>query len=235
MCLRYYCTQCGKESEIFLYNLKNNFLTCQHCEKGSRKSFEDFREWLDKRYEGQLQLVKPEEYEERKSRITVKCNQCGFIFSPSLTNLRRENKKVLCPKCKSGKSRSEIYIADWLEKNNIQYETEKNFSWLMDSHKRFDFVIESNKVIIEYDGEQHFRPVDFFGGEEKFKRLQESDEFKTRKAIENGYQILRIPYFFQDKIKEILSNLFCSTTIPQGSRGKLLEINSFLNKEEDIV
>ena len=55
------------------------------------------------------------------------------------------------------------------------------------------------------------------------------------KAIENGLNILRIPYYYGDKINDILTNVFGSTTISKESKGKCLEIDGFLNKEEDIV
>ena len=48
---------------------------------------------------------------------------------------------------------------------------------------RFDFAIfDENKLqyFIEFDGRQHFEPIDFFGGEEYFKGIQERDSLKTQ-------------------------------------------------------
>lgn len=43
---------------------------------------------------------------------------------------------------------------------------------------RVDFVLKykDKTVIIEYNGKQHYQPVEFFGGEEKFKKQQIRDE-----------------------------------------------------------
>ena len=49
------------------------------------------------------------------------------------------------------------------------------------------------KIAIEIDGEQHYRPVDYFGGESKFERLQFLDNIKNEYFDKkDGYQLLRI-------------------------------------------
>lgn len=59
--------------------------------------------------------------------------------------------------------------------------------WLGRQH--FDIWIPEWKVAIEYHGAQHFRPVDFFGGEEAFKRNVERDERKLKVARENNTKL----------------------------------------------
>jgi very-short-patch-repair endonuclease len=53
----------------------------------------------------------------------------------------------------------------------------------------FDFVIEELKLIIEIDGEQHFRQIsNWCHPEITFER----DNYKMNKALKNGYTIIRI-------------------------------------------
>ncbi|MNZ78252.1 hypothetical protein D3C78_968180 [compost metagenome] len=59
--------------------------------------------------------------------------------------------------------------------------------WLGRQH--FDIWIPEWKVAIEYHGAQHFRPVDFFGGEEAFKKNLERDERKLNVARENNTKV----------------------------------------------
>ena len=97
-------------------------------------------------------------------------------------------------------------------------------------------VVAKNFLIIEYDGRQHMEWEPHFGSYEKFLHLQENDRIKDKLAIQKGYNLLRIPFYYESELRNILENLFSSTTISKESRGKLLEIDSFLNnKEEDIV
>jgi very-short-patch-repair endonuclease len=68
---------------------------------------------------------------------------------------------------------------------------------------RFDFLVyKDNGVIyfIEYDGEQHFKPVKQWGGEAGFKERQARDEEKNQWCEKNGYELIRIPYTVQNEI-----------------------------------
>ena len=49
-------------------------------------------------------------------------------------------------------------------------------------------------MCIEYDGEQHFHPIRFFGGEEKFKYTHYRDLFKNRFRKEHQIKLIRIKY-----------------------------------------
>jgi len=49
-------------------------------------------------------------------------------------------------------------------------------------------------MCIEYDGMQHFKVVDFFGGEEKFKYTKQNDKIKNDSCKENNIKMLRIAY-----------------------------------------
>lgn len=46
----------------------------------------------------------------------------------------------------------------------------------------YDIYICGMKIAIEYQGKQHFEPVDYFGGEENFIKQKERDELKAKKA-----------------------------------------------------
>lgn len=53
--------------------------------------------------------------------------------------------------------------------------------WL--GKQRFDIYLPSYNIAIEYQGIQHFKPVDLFGGEEGFKQTVERDRRKKNCAI----------------------------------------------------
>lgn len=232
LAIRYKCMLCGKESEVYAQDVKNNYFSCQHCGIGARQSSDDFAQWFSNTYPD-LELVNSNEYQKYDSRVHVRCKKCNFIFFPSAVNLKRKN-RVICPKCKNGKSKSEIYISDWLTKNHIDFETEVCFPWLPNC--RYDFYIPSKKLIIEYDGEQHncYTPH-FHKKYEDFLKYQENDKIKNLKAINNNFHIVRISYKYKNNLNTILTEIFGSTTISKESRGKCFEIDNLLLKEKDIV
>lgn len=73
----------------------------------------------------------------------------------------------------------------------------------------FDFYLPEYNTCIEYDGGQHFFPVNFSGeeaeyAEQQFKTIQYHDQIKNQYCADNGITLLRIPYF--KNIEEELNN-----------------------------
>jgi very-short-patch-repair endonuclease len=130
----------------------------------------------------------------------VKCD-CGNEFNITLREFRRNfyGKKdrignISCPQC-SNKSNGEHIIFDILKTYNISFETEKTFDDCKDIlNLRFDFYLPEYNCCIEYDGKQHFNPVDYFGGEESFLKSQKRDEIKNQYCKKNNIKLIRIPY-----------------------------------------
>ena len=72
----------------------------------------------------------------------------------------------------------------------------------------FDFYLESpqfGKYVIEFDGEQHFKNIEYFGN---FETRRKHDLIKNRFCWENGIKLIRIPY----NAKYVLNDLNPSTT-----------------------
>ena len=110
-----------------------------------------------------------------------------------------------CPKCK--RSCIESKIGDWLDLNNIKYIEQFSDNSCKSKYKlRFDFMLPEFKIIIEYDGEQHFYPVKQFGGEDAYNELIIKDQIKDQWAKNNGYKLFRISYINKKYIDKILRN-----------------------------
>lgn len=96
------------------------------------------------------------------------------------------------------KSRGERKIIQILTENNIKFEEQKTFpngrypntQQLM----RFDFYLPDYNILIEYDGEQHFRPVNGWGGEDRFLQQQQRDNYKNDWCKNHNIKLIRIPY-----------------------------------------
>ena len=102
-----------------------------------------------------------------------------------------------------------------MTQNNIEYQKEKTFD---DFPKRkFDFYLPKENILIEFDGEQHYKFIEFFHGTvEKFKERQQADIEKNNYCIEKEIKLFRIPYWEEENISEILKQILLeksSTTI----------------------
>ena len=70
----------------------------------------------------------------------------------------------------------------------------------------YDFFLPKYNLLIEYQGEQHDRPIKYFGGEEQFKIQKEHDNRKRKYAMKNNMQLLEIWYYDFDNIENILNS-----------------------------
>lgn len=113
-----------------------------------------------------------------------------------------------CPNCKM--SAGEETILFTLAKGSVPYEREKNFGFDSYQGARYDFFLPERNLIIEYDGAQHFKPLEVWGGEEMFAERVYRDRKKNKLAIDAGMVIIRIPYTvkgagLQDLVNTIIS------------------------------
>lgn len=79
-------------------------------------------------------------------------------------------------------------------------------SWL--KPQRFDIYIPRKKIAIEYHGQQHYEPVEHFGGVEAFRRNQERDARKCELAKKHKVKLVEWPYtkpVTRETVDEMLS------------------------------
>lgn len=75
----------------------------------------------------------------------------------------------------------------------------------------FDFYLPDYNILIEYDGEQHFKPVDFASkglewATKIFEYNQIKDKIKNDYCKDNNIRLIRIPYWDFDNIETILAS-----------------------------
>ena len=72
-------------------------------------------------------------------------------------------------------------------------------------HMSYDIYICGLKIAIEYQGKQHFEPVDYFGGEESFQTQRQRDQMKSERSRENGVKLVYVNYW-EDITPELIKN-----------------------------
>ena len=116
------------------------------------------------------------------------------------------------------KSIGEYVIEKILNENKIPFEKNAHFDDCKfqdtDYYAYFDFYVD-NKYIIEYDGEQHYKPTCFNGIKnldaiENFKKTQEHDRIKNTYCFNKCIPIIRIPYTHLNNIS--LEDLLIETS-----------------------
>jgi hypothetical protein len=89
---------------------------------------------------------------------------------------------------------------------------------------RFDFYLPNLNLLIEYDGEGHYKAI--FGStiEEKQKNLEDCkkrDKIKDDWAKANNIPLLRIPYWDFDKIEELIEAFILENTRKEHDQSSL--------------
>jgi len=78
----------------------------------------------------------------------------------------------------------------------------------------FDFAVFEDlektklKLLIEFDGQQHFKNTGWEKGNNKLERTQKNDGIKNEYCKFNNIKLIRISYLNYNNINEILDDLF---------------------------
>ena len=86
-----------------------------------------------------------------------------------------------------------------LRAGSIKFEREKTFKDLQQGRYRYDFYIPARCVLIEVDGEQHWKPV---YGRQALLKQKEHDRRKNTYALAHKIPLYRIPFWEIDNIKK---------------------------------
>lgn len=184
------CTVCGNITTKTMYDYERG-RGCLYCSGTNIKSTKDFEKELDDGY------TLLSEYKNANQKVVLK-HDCGFIYKVTPHNYLSGKR---CPQCARKHSKGEVAIKRFLDNNDIPYQQE--YPIAVDEHNlRFDFYLPLQDVFIEYQGEQHYHPIEFFGGRERFIKQKEYDDIKRKFS-----NLVEIPYYDFDRIEDILTNI----------------------------
>lgn len=151
----------------------------------------------------------------------INCDNCDFVCSSTLSLI--QHKKAHCSKRRKG-SAGEVRIMEVLESMGIEYKHDRSYEVRSDRKLlRWDFIIKhgDRRLMIEFDGRQHFKPVYRGSGDrhsalERFNRQKYLDNIKDEYSVQSGNPLLRIPYNRYDAIENMIT-LFIVENYPPWS------------------
>lgn len=110
-----------------------------------------------------------------------------------------------CPICKE--SKGEKAVAKTLTNFSLKFKRQWKFKSCKNVNSLpFDFVVKTKNgiKIIEYQGEQHFFPIKFFGGNENFIKLKKRDLIKQNWCKKKKIPLLAINYLDFENIEQLV-------------------------------
>jgi len=89
----------------------------------------------------------------------------------------------------------------WISETELYYKLKEHFKtlevihtgkpkWLGNQH--LDIYFPDFNIGIEYQGAQHYKSIDFFGGEKSFEKIKKLDEKKRAKCANNNCTLIYV-------------------------------------------
>lgn len=189
------CITCPEHGD-FLINPQSHLKGSEGCKKCCKdkigrnifKTKDDFIE-ESKKIHGDKYDYSNVEYFGDKVKVCIICPKHGEFWQTPSHHISGEG----CPKCKM--SFLEKTVKNILDNFNIEYKTEvgsKTLNWI--GKLRLDFYIPDLNIGIEVQGQQHYIPVDTFGGIDALQKNIKRDELKKKLCEKNGLKLYYIKY-----------------------------------------
>lgn len=197
------CLICGDISKLNFGSVLNG-RKCKVCIGMAKKTTDQFKKEVSNITNNEYVLRG--EYITAQDKVHIEHKICNSVYEVTPHNFLRGKR---CPVCNSSKGETEIrrYLNSkgyWF-KEQYRIDNCKNTLPLP-----FDFAIfndsehSSLKCLIEYDGIQHYEPVDLFGGLDGYSSTKNNDDIKTKYCEMNQIPLITIPYWDFNNIGEIL-------------------------------
>lgn len=198
------CDMCDEIYETLLHRYLNG-RRCRDCMifiVGERQklTFEDVQNYIKECGETLLST----EYINCRTPLKILCKMCNEPYERIWSTFKTQ--RARCDKCHDNRSKGEVKVESYLQSLDLDYDSEVMFddcrNPLTSCMLAFDFVVEGPvRFIIEYNGEQHYKLVTIFGGEEEFQKVLKRDKIKIEYCEKNNIPLLIIPYWDFDKIE----------------------------------
>ena len=176
---------------------------CPRCAGVANKTTSEFVREISKDFP-HIEIIG--EYVNNKTPIDCRCKVCGHNWKATPNALL--NGKSSCPSC--NKTAGEARIMVYLQSKGVEFIFQHRFPDCKDILTLpFDFYLPGQNMVIEYDGQQHFIPVNFGGrsdGEsvDALMKIQNHDFIKTKYCEDRNIKLVRVPYTDFNEIESIL-------------------------------
>jgi hypothetical protein len=158
------------------------------------------------------------EYVNMRIPVLIICPKHGEFTQTPMAHLYRMSG---CARC--NQSIGEKIVEGYLIQNNIKYVPQKKFDNCRNiSHLIFDFYLPDYNACIEFNGIQHYHPIDIFGGDDALKLNKLRDSIKVEYCKKNNINLIIIK---QDKKHMNLSDV----------EYQIKNISNLLNIKESFI
>lgn len=182
------------------YNVSNGKSGCPKCSNRIKLTNDE----IDKRLLDEKRNIKrigDITFADKDTKLEWNCLLCEHTWQTTTGHILHS--KTGCPFCRLKNERKlqkliSEYVSNEFEWHKEVLSVERSF------FPDFYFKINNKEIVIEYNGEQHYKPVRFGGcskerAEEIFIKVTKRDEDFKQFCDENKIVLIEIPYFMPEK------------------------------------
>jgi very-short-patch-repair endonuclease len=170
-----WCPYCSNPPKKLCIDIEK----CLSCQSKTFASVERSKNWSSKNKKKPIQVFKS------SAEIFIfDCDKCNNEFKSKLCHITDGS---WCPNCRY---KTEDIVYNKLKEIYPSLQRQFKVDWCKDKkHLPFDFVIDDKKIILEIDGEHHWKQVAKW---KTPKHNRDRDIYKMNCANQNSYSIIRI-------------------------------------------
>jgi hypothetical protein len=125
-------------------------------------------------------------YYGNKRPVEIICPTHGSFWQKPNTHISSKNGCKLCHESKGEKA-----VEVFLSKYGINFIREYRIKPYL---YRYDFFLQEFNIFIEFNGQQHYGPIELFGGDEGYQRTKERDSAKKQLVYQNKGHLVTLTY-----------------------------------------
>lgn len=198
--------KCGHTYWVVPSSFTSGGRRCPYCYGNNKKGTDEFKQEVFSSVENDYEVLGT--YQNANTPIKMKHNKCGHIYKVRPNNFLNSNER--CPYC--NQSHGEQLVTRALKNlYGLVLNTDFYYGYVLPNKLHLDFYLPKHKLAIEYDGIQHYQPVDFAGkgdawAQERFKQQQLNDRTKDQYCNDHDIKLVRVPYTIKSyhELKKVL-------------------------------
>jgi hypothetical protein len=183
---------------------------CPICTNKKRLTNEEFinksKIIHDNKYNYELVI-----YKNANTKVKIICKEHGEFEQIPNSHIRGKG----CKKCTTWKEEQKLFKKIKKLFPNDLIEQHYKTDWI--KLQNFDIYFVSHNIAIEYNGVQHYEPIEYFGGVEAFIKQVERDNRKRKLCLENDCALVEVPYWLKEKeidnlLKKVKNKIYENTS-----------------------
>lgn len=143
------------------------------------------------------------EYVNFATKVCIICHEHGEFWQRPSNHIGQRQSG--CPKCHT-QPKGETAIEKYLINKNIEFIQQYQIPYIENAKGTtgIDFYLPDYNTFIEFNGQQHYTPVEHFGGKIKFEKQVNRDNYVRNYCCNNNIKLIEIRY--DEDIINVLDN-----------------------------